>query len=265
MTLVTFDRWIGYLASLIEVALLVQFIRYGIARKYDLLLGFFLADVLQTLVEMRLSTYSKWYGEVYFGGQALKFALGAAFAIRLWSLALSRYGALARFGRWALICMLLAAVGVAAGGRVLDPPQGHGQSALMHSFQAIEGTANSMLAAFLAVGVLFLLWFPLRVSRNVAVCIAGFVFYSFQRWAGLLLVNQYPKDARLLSAIMSVLLFACLAIWLAAIRPKGEIITTITGHRWNPAESERLLGQLDSINALLKGNSKAGSSWLISK
>ena len=32
----------------------------------------------------------------------------------------------------------------------------------------------------------------------------------------------------------------------------GEVVTTVTGHRWNAQEADRLLGQLDAINARLE-------------
>jgi hypothetical protein len=67
----------------------------------------------------------------------------------------------------------------------------------------------------------------------------------------LLLVNRHPANAAALGDGMLVLSLACLILWLLAIRPKGEILTTVTGHRWNPAETEHLLGQLDAINERL--------------
>jgi hypothetical protein len=109
-----------------------------------------------------------------------------------------------------------------------------------------------MVLVFLAAAVLFLLWFPVKVRRNVAVCIGTFAFYMFHRWALLLLANQYPKYSATLSAVMVVLSLACLVFWMLCLRPEGEIVTTVTGHRWNPEETEHLLGQLDAINARLE-------------
>ncbi len=167
--------------------------RYGLAQRYRWLFCYFLADVLQTLLGIRLSIYSVWYGYIYFGGQAAKASLGVALAIRLWKLALLGYPALARFGRRIVIYMLLAATALAAAGLLLEPPPPRRQSPLVHSFQAIEGAVDSMVLLFLVAAVLFLLWFPVNVRRNVAVCIGGFVFYWFERWAGMLLVNLHPK------------------------------------------------------------------------
>jgi len=251
MTLVEFGRWTGYLNGAIEVGLLIRLLSYGLARRYCWLFGYFLADVLQILLLIRLPTYSISYGYIYFGGQGVKALLGVLLAISLWKLALLGYPALARFGRQIVIYMLLAAMALAAVGLLLEPATPRGQNPTMHSLQAIEGAVDSMVLVFLVAAVLFLLWFPVKVRRNVAVCIGGFVFYGFQRWAGLLLVNLYPKYSHAFYALMVVLELTCLVLWALAIKPEGEIVTTVTGHRWNPAETERLLGQLDAINARL--------------
>jgi hypothetical protein len=115
----------------------------------------------------------------------------------------------------------------------------------------VEGAVDSMVLVFLLAAILFLLWFPVVVHRNVAVCIGGFVFYWFQRWAGLLLMNRYPNDFAVISVATVILSLACLLFWIAAIRPEGETVTTVTGHRWNPDETNRLLAQLDAINSRL--------------
>jgi hypothetical protein len=109
-----------------------------------------------------------------------------------------------------------------------------------------------MVLLFLVGAVLFLLWFPVKVRRNVAVCMGGFVFYWFERWAGVLLVNLHPKSSFAVNAVMLILSLACLLVWTLAIRPEGEILITVTGHRWNPAETEHLLVQLNAINARLE-------------
>jgi hypothetical protein len=252
MTLAELVRWTGYLNGAIDVCLLIQLLRYRLIRTYCWLFGYFLADVLQILLLIRLPSRSAWYGHIYFGGQAVKAALGVALAIRLWRLALRGYPALARFGRQIVIYMLLAAISVAAVGLLLEPATPRGQNPVAHTLQAIEGAVDSMVLAFLGAAVLFLLWFPVKVRRNVAVCIGGFVFYWFQRWAVLLLLNWYPGYYKTLGEVALVLQLVCLVLWILAIRPEGEIVTTVTGHRWNPAGTEHLLGQLDAINARLE-------------
>jgi hypothetical protein len=252
MTLDEFARWTSYLTGAVEIGLLFLLLRNGLARRYCWLFDYFLADALQTVLVIRLPIYSIWYGYIYFGGHAVKALLGVGFAMQLWRLALLGYPAVARFGRGIVIYMLLAATAVSVSGLVLEPTRSRFENPLVHAFVAIEGAVDSMVLAFLVAAVLFLLWFPVTMHRNVAVCIAAFSFYMFHRWALLLFVNLYPADSHVLSAVMVVLSLACMVLWTLAIRPEGEIATTVTGHGGNPFETERLLRQLAAINERLK-------------
>jgi hypothetical protein len=247
-----FQRWTLFLNGALDVCLLVQLLRCRLARRYCWLFSYLLAGCLQILLALPLSVYSRWYGNIYFGGQAVKAALGVLVAIELWKLALRGYPALARFGRSIVLYMLLAAIAVATVELFLEPATPRGEDPLVHLFLAIEGAVDFMVLSFLVVAVLFLLWFPVKMHRNVAVCMGGFVFYWFQRWTGLGLVNLYPARSILVGTVMSVLSLGCLILWTLALRPEGEIATTVTGHRWNPAETEHLLGQLGAINVRLE-------------
>jgi hypothetical protein len=260
MTLAEFARWTRYLNGAIGVCLMIQLLRYGLTRRYCWLFCYLLAGALQILLVIPFRTSSIWYGYIYFGGQAVKAVMGVALATALWRLALLRYPALARIGRQIVMYMLLVSVAIAAAGLLLEPPATRGQNPVTHSLQAIEGAMDSMVLAFLVAMVLFLLWFPVQVHRNVAVCIGGFAFYMFHRWALLLLTNRHPTRAALLSAAMLVLSFVCLALWTLALRPEGEIVTTVTGRRWNQAEAERLLSQLDGINERMERIAKRNHS-----
>src|SRR5271154_1486304 len=222
MTLAAFVRWTTFLSGAVDVCLLIQLLRCGLTRRYCWLFGYFLADVLQSLLLIRLPTRSIWYGYIYFGGQAVKASLGVLLAIQLWKLALLEYPALARFGRRIVMYMLLAAMAVAAARLLLEPATPRGQNPRVHALQAIEGAVDSMVLVFLVAMVLFLLWFPVKVRRNVAVCIGAIAFYMFHRWALLLLVNLDPKNSRALSAVMLAFSIMCVVFWTLNIRPEGE-------------------------------------------
>jgi len=253
MNLAEFNQWVGYLTMAAAAGVLAQLVWLGLVRRYLWLVSYFLADVLQSALTIGVSRQSFWYGYIYFGGQAAKALLAVAASTQLWLLALRAYPALAQFGRRVAIYMLLGALLLAAAGAwLLEPPRSTDQSIFPHYFNALEGAVDSMVVLFLVAATLFLLWFPVEVPRNVAVVIGGLVFYLFQYWAGLLLVNLYPQSAHGIGAVALSLYAAVLIFWIVAIRNKGESVTAVTGHRWNPEEAERLLGQLDAINARLE-------------
>lgn len=254
MNLAEFARWASQLTTVAEAILLIEMLCFGLTRKYVWLVVFFLGDILSVVFAIGATTYSLRYGYVYFGGQAAKSLFAVAVSIQLWLLALAAYPAVARFGRRVLIYLLLGAMLVAAAGLLLEPARSgvHSWNAFPHYFNAIEGAVDSMVAIFLIVATAFLLWFPLAIPRNVAVFIAGFVFYWVQHRGALLMLNLYPGSARGLSAANLIFQLACLIFWIALVRRRGEIVKTVTGHRWNPSEAARLLGQLNAINTRMQ-------------
>ena len=191
------------------------------------------------------------YGEIYFVGQAVKIALAIWVVLELYQLALAQQPALARFGRRTLDYLFALAVVaglvnffytgfVAASGNY---PTG---------FFRLESTIDLVTLVVLVLITVFLLWFPVRSTRNVAFCLGGFVLYSFQRWAGLLLAAIWPQSIHTFSIVMMAISLACLVVWGFALRREGEKRTIVTGHRWNPAEAERLSIQLHAINSRLE-------------
>jgi hypothetical protein len=256
MSLFEFTRWISYLTTLGSVCLLARLGWLGLARRYGCLAGYLLTDVLQAVLVIGRPPYSVWYGNVYFASQAGKSILAIGFSVQLWLLALRGYPGVARYGRRMAFYLLLGTLGLALAGLLLEPPRTGSQGPFSHYFFAIEGALDSMVGLFLVVATLFLLWFPVEVSRNVALIMGAFVFYLAQGWAGLLLVNLYPKSMYSVNAGMLSLELACWIFLIVTVRRQGETTKTVTGHRWNPEETERLLGQLDAINQRLEQASR---------
>jgi hypothetical protein len=97
-----------------------------------------------------------------------------------------------------------------------------------------------------------LLWFPVEISRNLAVFTSGFVIYFAAKTALLLGRSFWSHDStRIVSIAITAVLSVCLAYWAVFISPAGEHVRTRLGHRWQPREQERLIGQLEAMNAAL--------------
>jgi len=147
--------------------------------------------------------------------------------------------------------MALAAV-VAAGGVMLDTIVPPGQSRFTHHFFTAERTLDFAILIFLLLISAFLIWFPVKVRRNIVLYMAGFAVFYLSRTFGLLMINLLPPASlSVVNNVFTVVSFSCLIAWLLGLRRESEDTTTTVGHRWNPAAMERLSGQLDAINATL--------------
>lgn len=236
-----------------EAALLLRLLFSGLAGIYVSLFLFLTADLAEMVGLAVIPLNTKLYGSLYMAGQAVNSVLAVFVVLELYWLALEGHPALARYGRKTVGYVLAAAAAIAACLLVVGHTVPTGQSPVLHNFFSFERTMDVWVLIFLVAISIFMSWFPVRLRRNVAFYIGGFLVYFFSRASGLMLVNllpprfQYPVDTA-----VGFVQFACLLVWLFALRREGEETTTVIGHGWNPAAMERLTAQLASINASLE-------------
>jgi hypothetical protein len=233
------------------VFLLWRLYSQRLARIYPALFTYLVADSLEQIVALAFGRRRTVYAEIYFVGQALKVALAIWVVLELYQIALAQQPALARFGRRTLDYLFFFAVLAGLLNFVAEIGANPGRMNYPTRFTRLENTLDLVTLVVLVIITCFLLWFPVRASRNVALCLGGFVFYSFQRWAGLTLTTFWPQWTHELSIAMLSASFLCLAVWGIVLRREGEAVSVVTGHRWNPAKAERLTLQLDAINSRL--------------
>jgi len=124
--------------------------------------------------------------------------------------------------------------------------------------RAISMAALSVLVAILA----FILWFPVKMPRNLAIISIGLVVY-FGSKTGLALLRTYGApgaisvtSTELLSTCVSMVVVFCFLYWIIFIDRKGQTTEVRIGHSWHAAEQGRLIQQLESLNLALLRNSQ---------
>lgn len=100
----------------------------------------------------------------------------------------------------------------------------------------------------------FVLWFPVDISRNLVVFTTGFLVY-FAAKTGLLLTRSFwsHESLNLVSNLIMFISSGCFAYWAVFINRAGATVPVRIGHTWRPSEQERLIGQLEAMNAALLG------------
>jgi hypothetical protein len=122
----------------------------------------------------------------------------------------------------------------------------------LHRFLTVERSLDFAILIFLLLITGLVIWFPLKVRRNIVLYISGFMVFYLSRTCGTLLANLLsPQFLNVINNALMSLSFCCLIGWLSSLRREGEDTTDVVGHRWNPAAIERLSDQLDAINATL--------------
>ncbi len=246
------ERLFWYANFVATLALLLRLTQLKLIRVYPSLFWFWLAQALETALLLPVPLKSALYDNLYYLAQTVNLALAIWVVLELYRQALSLHPALMSFGRKSVLSLMALAAILAASGVLMDSAPPPGRSFVLHRFLATERTMDLMVLAFLLLISLFLLWFPVRVKRNVVVYILGFVGFYTTRAAGLLLVNRLPQDyLQPMSGFLLACSLGCLLIWLFGLRTESKDVMTITGTHAHGAGLDRLSLQLDEINAAL--------------
>lgn len=109
----------------------------------------------------------------------------------------------------------------------------------------------------LCATLIYLLWFPVAITRNTALLCSGLMVYFGVKTALMLVRDVWsPGSVRLVSLALALVYTACLTLWVLFFTEAGERETVRPGHSWQPREQDRLLNQLEAINAVLLRSAK---------
>jgi hypothetical protein len=127
-------------------------------------------------------------------------------------------------------------------------------------YLSIGDRAIAMASVITLIAILgFILWFPVKMSKNLAVFSVGFVVYFASR-TGIELLRIYgvngSKATVILSTCGSVVLVLCFLYWIVFIDPKGQTAQVRIGHGWRLAEQKKLIDQLEALNVVLMRSSQ---------
>ncbi|HEY7211679.1 MAG TPA: hypothetical protein VH477_15510 [Bryobacteraceae bacterium] len=100
--------------------------------------------------------------------------------------------------------------------------------------------------------LLFILWFPVAMPRNLAIFSIGFAVYFTAKTFLLLFYNFWSHESRMLvSNIVAFILCICLAYWISFINRNGEFAQVTIGHSWRASKQTSLMKDLEGLNAVL--------------
>ena len=118
-------------------------------------------------------------------------------------------------------------------------------------FYLLDRVVISSLLVFVILIMVFLVYYPVPLSRNVIVYSAGYAVYLLTKATALFVRNVSHEWQPQVSAILLAVSTACLMFWLIFLSREGETKTAVIGHKWHSGDEQRLLSQLKAINASL--------------
>src|SRR6266436_2634127 len=184
-----FEQAIWYLGMAATAALMVCLWLNGLFRIYRRLFLYMSIDLLHSILALLLQSNPNVYARVYFTFRTLTIVVAVFVVSELYSLVLADHPALAAFGQKVVAGILALAGVIAVSGLVMDYSTTPVRYPILKGFRVFERTMDAWIAIFLLLIACFMVWFPVRMKRNVALYIGGFVAWYLARSSMLLFIN----------------------------------------------------------------------------
>jgi hypothetical protein len=219
----------------------------GLHRVYANFFRFLVLELLQGLIPWFVPLESHLYRDLFVLSDGLIVAFDALVVLELYSVILGGLQGIANVARRYIKITLVLAIFI---------------SLLPLSIEKTPNTATGYLFIFerpvlssLIVFVLlicgFLVYYPVPLGRNVIVYLAGYAVYFTMMATTAFFQNMGYFWNREKSNLDMGVAVACQVFWLLALSRQGESKRVVVGHQWKPGDEQRLLAQLEAINASL--------------
>lgn len=107
------------------------------------------------------------------------------------------------------------------------------------------------MVIFILLVSLFLLYYPVRLSRNAVFYSIGYAVYFLTKAAGLFVRTLGYYIAPLLGTAFILVFDISLLFWILTLNKQGELLTMVLGHKWKNEDEALLLSKLKDLNAHL--------------
>jgi len=235
---------IGQTALLL--ALCIRFVYTGLYRIYSYFFTYFLLALLQSAIPQFVPLDSKRYLQIYMLSEGVVVCCYALVVLEEYSSILRGMAGVARVARQYIKITLTIAVIVSlllVAGRKTP-------ATLPQYFLTCERSVMAILLIFVLSSLIFLVYYPAPLSRNVVVYSIGFTVYLVSKAGGLFVAGAATLHPwiRAMNTFWVGTATACLLFWLVALNRQGEVRKVLLAHPVGPAQEKLILSRLQAIN-----------------
>ncbi len=252
-TLANLEQILFWFSTAITALLTIRFVLNGLASRYPWFVVFLVLALTRSLFVRFVKLEPNTYAQLFMATEAVFWVLFVLILLELYRMVLAGFKGIQAASQWMTYAALAISMVVAT---VSLYPEVSGHNAakmdLLRTFYIAERGVFSGLVLLILLMSLFLLWFPIRLPKNVVFHSLIFAVYFLAKAFAILVRNLTGHQiARPMSLSIMVAGLVCLGLWLVLIRPAWETEQVVLGHRWDPDEEQRLVGQLRDINTAL--------------
>jgi hypothetical protein len=234
--------------------LLARLTDIGLAKSYPALTVWLAANAVLSLLPLVVHMDWLFYYWFYIGTEGLTVILYVFTVLELYGKVLRDLAGFASVARR----MIPAIVSISAVGSACLLAFGGRPVRYIDWLYRIDRTVMTSLILFVLMITAFMVWFPIRVSRNTAIYSVGYAAYMVPKAAALFMSNAVGNGPlKIRGAICMVACTLCLVFWAVALHRTEETSVVSLGRTFNPNDERRLLAQLEAINrGLLRATQK---------
>jgi len=245
MHLPPLERFLLVFQSVALVGLCFRMWRAGLHRVYVYFFSYLVLAFLQSVPLPALTYGTVLYGYAWIATEGAIACLYALIVLECYASVLRDLGGIASISRRYIKITLGIAIMMA----LLLLGLERTPKTVFQYFYVLDRAVVSSLLVFVLLITVFLVYYPIPLSRNVIVYSVGYAVYFLTKAAALFVRNVNNQWQPQISALLIGTSTACLMFWLIGLNRRGETKTLVVGHKWRPDDEERLISQLKTINA----------------
>ena len=257
-----FTSFLQGLAALGSALTVLKLLNSGLFRRYRIFFLYFIFRVFYIIGFLIIThlhglpggdgTQSNLYFYVYFFTQPIQLLAYILVVVELYGLVLEKYRGLYTLGRWAMYGAILISgtISILTLLPKLRASMSEPSRRLWYEYAAERGV-DLALVLFILLIVWFLSKYPVPLSRNVVVHTAIYSIFFLSDTLVLLLRSLFGyKGGPAFNLVFAAISSVCSMAWAFLLTADGE---KVRAHlpRINPESEERILKQLDLLNATL--------------
>lgn len=234
-----------------HVPLLLKLYRSGLRHRYAWFSAYLVLRLLRSSVLAALPYGRNIYGWAYVFTEPLLWAFYALVVLELYQAALQRFKGITTLTQWVLTLALGISIVVSLISLGPDVSSSHPYY-YVHLSTVIGRAICTSLALFLLIFTAFLVFYPVPLSRNLMIHSIILSVYFLVLAAAYFTHNIFGPPLRpAVNTVLGGITVLALLGWIFLLNPAGERVVVSSRRQWEPEVEQRLVRQLDSINATL--------------
>ena len=254
MHLPPLDEFLVVLQTVAVLGLCLRMWRAGLNHAYVYFFSYLVLVLTESIILSFVGYGTVAYGYVWMITEILALCFYTLIVLECYATVLRDLAGIARIlRRYIKLAVLVAIVAALLLIGLEKTPQ-----TVFQYFYVLDRAVVSSLLVFVLLMIVFLVYYPVPLSRNVIVYSAGYAVYFLTKATGMFIRNISPNWQTQISTVLVAVSTGCLLFWGLFLSRSGETKTKVIGHQWRREDEERLLSQLKAINSSLVRSARKG-------